>query len=256
MDLFEAFVSQVRKARPSWAVVLGSGLGEAPLGFETRSELPFQAIPHFAEPSVQGHTGKICFGTLDGIALLVSRGRLHYYEGHSWEKILRMVELFSEWHVKRLLLTNAAGGLNPRDAVGDLVLLRGHFFLQSLGSWNSRTTAWEGYSQTLSAGLIQWMKQQGKSLSQGLYAAVTGPSYETPAEIRALARMGCDLVGMSTAKEAMRFRELGGEVVAVSCVTNKAAGLGTGPLDHSHITQVAKQPVAMLSELIRGALNL
>lgn len=250
MRSFDQFVRRVLENRPQWAVVLGSGLGEAPRGFVSQLELPFQEIPNFAEPSVHGHGGRLCYGLLVGKPLLVSRGRIHFYEGHSWEKILRLVELFAEWGIPKLLLTNAAGGLNPLDNVGDLVLLKGHLFLQCIGSWNSQITAWEGYSNDLSQKVIESQSQHGRRIRQGLYAALTGPSYETPAEIRGLAAMNVDLVGMSTAKEAERFAQLGGKVIALSCVTNKAAGLSDAPLDHAHITEAAKLPVQVLSEII------
>lgn len=254
MTTFDQFVQRLAENPPEWAVVLGSGLGEAPRGFISQIELPFSEIPNFAEPSVQGHGGRLCYGLLNRKPLLVSRGRIHFYEGHSWEKILRLVELFSQWRIPKLLLTNAAGGLNPLDNVGDLVLLKGHVFLQSIGSWNSEFRAWQGYSNDLSQKVIDSQRLRGREVRQGLYAALTGPSYETPAEIRALAKMNVDLVGMSTAKEAERFAQLGGEVIALSCVTNKAAGLGEGPLDHAHITEAAKLPVQVLSEIIADLL--
>lgn len=255
MSDFPAFAAAVRELAPRGAVVLGSGLGAVPHRFEELASVPFADVPGLAAPSVHGHSGRISVGWCGGRPLLVFRGRLHFYEGQAWDRVAGPVRTVAELGAKVLLLTNAAGGIHDCLGPGDLMVLRDHLFLQVPGAWKSlgqpRTAP---YSPRLVELLqtIEWVR--GRELMAGVYAAVTGPCYETPAEIRALRAMGADAVGMSTAFEAETAAGLGLEVAAVSCITNKAAGLSCGPLDHAEVLANAARPAERISELLEAFL--
>ncbi len=263
MTPFAAFSAAVREHRPRVAVVLGSGLGAVPHKFATAASVPFADVPTLVAPSVQGHSGTIDLGHCAGVPLLVFRGRLHYYEGHSWDQVAAPVRLMAGWGVRTLILTNAAGGIHDRLGPGDLMTLRGHLWLQTpeavgkvfnLSAHLDRleTCPTRPYSPRL-IELLQ-AAEPGRDLMAGIYAAVTGPCYETPAEIRALKAMGADAVGMSTAFEAEAAASLGMEVAALSCITNKAAGLTCGPLDHAEVLANAGRPAERISHLLETIL--
>jgi purine-nucleoside phosphorylase len=253
MAPFDTFAAAVRELRPQVAVVLGSGLGGVPHRFEEVAAVPFGAVPGLVAPSVHGHSGAIRVGRSGGYPLIVFRGRLHFYEGHPWDRVAVPVEAAAEWGVKVLLLTNAAGGIHDALGPGDLMALRDHFYLQRPNAWKELTHSRPSpYSPQLTEWLQTIERDRGRNLMAGVYAAVTGPSYETPAEIRALKTMGADAVGMSTAWEALAARECGMEVAAVSCITNKAAGLTCQILDHKEVLANATKPAERLSELLEA----
>src|SRR5262245_34812238 len=233
---FRDFESAVRASQPGVAVVLGSGLGSVPHQFAELASIPFADVPGLASPSVHGHAGRIALGTCSGRALIVFRGRLHFYEGHPWDRVTRPVSLMAAMGVKVLILTNAAGGIHESLGPGDLMVLRNHLFLQTPHAWKAVLEPRMGpYSPQLIELLQESEAQCGRTLMAGVYAAVTGPCYETPAEIRALKATGADAVGMSTAMEAETAATLGVEVAALSCITNKGAGLADGVLDHREV---------------------
>ncbi len=262
MSAFESFAAAVQSHGPSAAVVLGSGLGAAPHRFEELATISFADIPGLVAPSVHGHRGKIDLGVCGGVPLLVFRGRLHCYEGHSRDHVARPIRVASTLGIKVLLLTNAAGGIHESLGPGDLMVLRGHLLLQKpvsatevsrrcdcLRGLEADTTS-PPYSERLVKLLQRIECEHGRQLRAGVYAAVTGPCYETPAEIRALRAMGADAVGMSTAFEAEAAWELGMEVAAISCITNKAAGLAEGVLDHREVLANASKPAERISKLL------
>lgn len=254
MTPFAAFAANVRDHAPRVAVVLGSGLGAVPHRFEEVASVPFADVPGLAAPSVHGHSGRVSLGRCGGRPLLVYRGRLHFYEGHPWERVAGPVRLAADLGVKALLLTNAAGGIHDRLGPGDLMALRGQLFLQWPDGWKNLDRPCP-YSPLLVELLQQIERERGRELMAGVYAAVTGPCYETPAEIRALRAMGADAVGMSTAFEAeVAANFFGLEVAAVSCITNKAAGLTGGPLDHAEVLANAARPAERLSDLLEAFL--
>jgi purine-nucleoside phosphorylase len=253
MTPFDTFSAAVRSHGPRVAVVLGSGLGAIPHRFSELASISFADVPGLAAVSVQGHSGAIALGHCAGAPLLVFRGRLHYYEGYSWDQVTAPVRLMASWGVKTLILTNSAGGIHDRLNPGDLMALRDHLWLQVLNSWKS---AAEPRTTPYSPRLIELLQaaEPGRELLAGVYAAVTGPCYETPAEIRALRAMGADAVGMSTAFEAQTAAELGMEVAAISCITNKAAGLTCGTLDHKEVLANAGRPAQRISALLETIL--
>jgi purine-nucleoside phosphorylase len=226
---FDRFRTSAAADPPRVAVVLGSGLGAVVDRVRSDAEAKFAEIPGFAAPTVHGHGGRAVLGAWAGVRVLVFQGRMHFYEGHSWDRATATVRLAANLGAKVLLLTNAAGGIHDALNPGDLMALRGHLKLLDAQAWK-HPRAIAPYSPCL----IERM-----NLFAGVYAALTGPTYETPAEIRALAAMGADAVGMSTAMEAEAGAALGLEVAAISCITNKAAGLSAGVLDHSEVQQIA-----------------
>ncbi|QEL20979.1 purine-nucleoside phosphorylase [Limnoglobus roseus] len=234
MAAFAAFRDSARSLAPEAAVVLGSGLGPAVERISIVAEAKFGDLPGFAVPTVHGHGGRAILGHWAGVPVLVFQGRMHFYEGHTWERATATVRLAAELGVRKLLLTNAAGGICDDLHPGDLMPIRDHLKLLDRDAWKRPAEPISVYSPRLLALLPETFT--------GTYAALTGPTYETPAEIRALKAMGADAVGMSTAVEAETAAKLGLEVAAISCITNKAAGLSSGVLDHSDVQHVAGQP--------------
>jgi purine-nucleoside phosphorylase len=254
MRAFAAFADLVRDHGPRLAVVLGSGLGSVPRQFEELGAIPFADVPGLAAPSVQGHSGIICLGRCAGRAILVFRGRLHFYEGHSWERVARPMHMAAELGAKAVLLTNAAGCIHESLWPGELMALRAHLFLQRPNGWKSPANP-APYSSRLISLLHEIEGRRHRSLLAGIYAAVTGPCYETPAEIRALRAMGADAVGMSTAFEAETAAGLGLEVAAISCITNKAAGITAGILDHREVLANAARPAERISTILEDLVS-
>jgi purine-nucleoside phosphorylase len=245
MTPFDAFAAAVRDHAPRLAVVLGSGLGAVPHSFIELATVRFADVPGLVAPSVHGHGGAIGLGLCAGKPLLVFRGRLHVYEGHPWDQVAAPVRLAAGLGIKVLLLTNAAGGIHDVLWPGDLMVLRDHLFLQRPNAWREPAGA-PPYSRRLN----ELLQSIDRGLTAGVYAAVTGPCYETAAEIRALKAMGADAVGMSTAFEAMTADGLGLEVAAISCITNKAAGLTAGTLDHREVLANAARPAERISAIL------
>jgi len=257
MSRFDDFSARVHSASPRVAVVLGSGLGSVPQRLKELAAVSFGDVPGLATTSVKGHSGSISLGICAGRPILVFRGRLHFYEGHPWDRVTRPVRLMAELGVKTLLLTNAAGGIHDSLGPGDLMVLRDHRFLQAPNAWKAlKELRTPPYSRRLIELLQQSERDRGRHLMAGVYAALTGPCYETPAEIRALKAMGADAVGMSTAAEADAAASLGMEVGAISCITNKAAGLTSGILDHREVLANAARPAERISEILETILPL
>jgi purine-nucleoside phosphorylase len=258
MAPFDAFAAAVRAHGPRVAVVLGSGLGAVPHRFAELASIPFADVPGLVAPSIHGHSGAIGLGGCAGVPLLVFRGRLHSYEGHPWDRVAAPIRLMASWGVRALILTNAAGGIHDRLGPGDLMVLRDHLWLQTPQAVVGRIGKPSDGDSPYSPRLIELLQraEPGRELLAGVYAAVTGPCYETPAEIRALRAMGADAVGMSTAFEARTAAGLGMEVAAISCITNKAAGLTCGTLDHKEVLANAGRPAERISGLLETILPL
>ncbi len=251
MTPFAAFESAARSISPQAAVILGSGLGPVVDALKCHAAIEFQDVPGFAAPTVQGHAGRVMLVEWGGVHVLAFRGRMHFYEGHDWPTCTGTVRLAAKLGVKTILLTNAAGGIHPDLNPGDLMAIRQHLPLLSANDWKHSLHAGP-YTPDFVAKLQQLSAAGGTPILAGVYAGLTGPTYETPAEIRALAAMGADAVGMSTVKEAQTAADLGLRVAAISCITNKAAGLSADKLDHSEVQDVASRPdvVARLAKLV------
>lgn len=238
--------------KPRAAVVLGSGLGGVTAGFTPTASVGYADVPGLVGPTIAGHRGTLAVGVWGGTPAVVCSGRVHYYEGHPWARVTRLVEIAAEFGAKVLLLTNAAGGIRADLNPGDLMLIDGHLKLLDRDAWKllgERRGLTPTTDPPYSPRLLALLRQLDPTLPSGVYAALTGPCYETPAEIRALAAAGADAVGMSTAMEAEAAVRLGLEVAAISTITNKAAGLGDGPLSHKEVEETARLAVARLGGL-------
>lgn len=252
MPAFDRFATAARSLAPRAAVVLGSGMGGVLTTFCEHATVPFGDVPGLVPPTVSGHGGRLAVGEWGAVPVLVSFGRLHFYEGHPWDVVCGPARVAADLGVTAFIQTNAVGGIHPALGPGSLMAVAQHLTLLGPAAWRSPAPA-APYSPRLLKVLTDHETAAGRELLTGTYAALTGPTYETPAEIRALAAMGADAVGMSTAREAECAAALGLEAAAVSCVTNHAAGIGGEPLDHAEVVRAAKLVADRLAALL-GAL--
>src|SRR5262249_39874092 len=230
------------------------GLAAVTADFREHDSILFPEVPGLVPATVHGHPGRLAVGVWGTAPALLFRGRLHFYEGHRWDVVTGTVRVAADLGVKAIIRTNAAGGIHPSLGPGNLMALRGHIKLIGPDAWREVAKG-EGLASPYSPRLVRVMQDReaaaGRELRAGVYAALTGPSYETWAEIRALAACGADAVGMSTAMEAEAAAALGLEVAAISCITNKAAGLSDGPLDHQEVLDNAKLAVERLGGILQ-----
>ena len=238
---------QLTALRPRLALVLGSGFQGVLDAVEVVDEVPYARLPGFPQPTVAGHGGKLVAGKLAGRAVLLLCGRAHFYEGHSLDAVTFAVRVLAAFGIRDLVLTNAAGGINRRFRAGDFMRLTDHLNFMGAnplrGPVPDGLTRFVDLSQTYDVHLGKLLQQAARSvrvpLRSGIYLAVSGPSYETPAEIRAFARWGADAVGMSTVPEAIVARQCGLAVAGLSCITNLAAGRSATPLSHDEVLAAA-----------------
>jgi purine-nucleoside phosphorylase len=248
----------LQATQPETAVVLGSGLGDVVDAFEVEAEVAYSDVPGLSASTVPGHAGRLVLvRDAAGRRLLLAQGRRHLYEGLSAAEVAASVRVLHGLGVRRLVLTNAAGCLNATFAVGGLMLIRDH--LNLLGDSPLRGGPHfhdmsEVYCAAWRAAFRQAADRLGLQLAEGVYAAVQGPQYETPAEVRMLARLGADAVGMSTVPEAIQARALGIRVAGVSMLTNWAAGMAPGGLHHDEVVAAGRAASGHLAELLRAVL--
>lgn len=246
--------------RPTLAIVLGSGFHHALTELRVVKKISYAKIPGFPKPTVAGHAGELYFGHLGRTPVLVLSGRAHFYEGHEMERVTFATRTLAAFGITDLLLTNAAGGLNKNFRAGDFMVLTDH--INFMGTNPLRGTAISGlprfvdltetYNQKLRELLFRAGKVSKLKLQRGVYLAVSGPSYETPAEIRAFAMLGADAVGMSTVPEAIVARQCGLRVAAVSCITNLAAGISKENLSHTEVLETAERVKKSGAQLIKN----
>lgn len=250
-------------APPTTAIVLGSGLGALADTVEHSVIIPYAEIPHFPRSTVEGHSGRLVIGTLFGVPVAVMQGRVHGYEGYSPAEVTFPMRVLGRMGIATVIVTNAAGGIRASLEQGQLVLISDHINLTGgnplAGPNESRFGArffdmTEAYSRRLRALASAAAGEAGFSLEEGVYLAVSGPSYETPAEIRAFRTWGADLVGMSTVHEVIVARHMGIEVLGLSCVTNMAAGVLDRAIDHQEVMQTGSRVQQRLGELLAGIL--
>lgn len=259
----KAFIQAKSKRQPAIGVVLGSGLGSFADSLGDRIVIPFGEIPHMPVSKVVGHAGNLVLGTTPGSDTFIAclQGRVHTYEGHSLDKVVFASRLVAKLGAKAVLLTNAAGGVRRSFVPGDLMAITDHLNLMgknplvgpnddSLGPRFPDMT--EAYSKKLRGLAFAAARAAGIDLKEGVYAALLGPTYETPAEIEMLRRMGADAVGMSTVPEVIALRHMGIPVGAISCITNMAAGMSGAALDHSEVEATAKQNREKFIQLLSG----
>jgi len=233
------------------AIVLGSGLGAVVEALTDVREIPADELEHLPRPRVAGHAGKLVLGALGGLPVLVQSGRVHLYEGRPAHEVTRAVRAYAALGVRAVLLTNASGGLVPEWAPGTLMCLTDHLSFQAQSPLRAGEAArGSPYDAELSATLAEAARAARIELEHGVYAAMLGPSYETPAEIRALRALGAQAVGMSTVVEAAAARAAGLRVVALSCIANPAAGIGVEPLRHDDVLSVMRRSAGKVRLLL------
>ncbi len=230
---FETLSSAARRLAPGAAIVLGSGLGRIADRLAVVAECRFQDVSDLAATCVAGHAGRVLLGDWSGARVLVFSGRLHFYEGHAWERVTAAVRLSAALGVRQLILTNAAGGIRDDLTPGMLMLVRQH--LDWTRPMGARLCPAGLYSAALADRLQRAARGAGTLLAEGTYAAVLGPNYETPAEVRALRSLGIDSVGMSVLREVEAGVAAGLDSAAINCITNRAAGLSPSPLSHEEV---------------------
>ena len=244
-----ARLERLSRLHPTLAIVLGSGFHHVLSELRVEKQIAYARIPGFPRPTVSGHAGELYFGRLGGTPVLVLSGRAHYYEGHSMERVAFAVRALAAFGIRDLLLTNAAGGINRKFRAGDFMVLTDHINLMGANPLRGKPAPGlprfvdltQVYDPALNALLFRAGKRCRMKLRRGVYLAVSGPSYETPAEIRAFGRLGADAVGMSTVPEAIVARQCGLNVAAVSCITNLAAGLSKRELSHAEVLETAER---------------
>ena len=252
---------------PRIALVLGSGLGGFADDFEEAVSIPYEDIPGFVRSTAQGHAGRLVVRKIDSVPVLAMQGRVHYYEGYSLEEVTFAVRTFGLLGVKTLVLTNAAGGINVQLTQGALMVISDHLNLMGVNPLRGANDERFGprfpdmsavYSHELQELVINEAKAIGVEVRRGIYGALSGPSYETPAEIHLLRNLGADAVGMSTVPEAIVARHMGLEVLGISCITNMAAGISDQPINHEEVMETGNRVRETFAELLRrviGAIN-
>ena len=253
MPVTEEMLHMVRRyihEKPTIGLILGSGLGEFAEQMENKRTVPYEEIPHFPVSTVSGHSGQLICGEVEGATILAMQGRFHYYEGYSMEEVILPVRLMKKLGVRALIVTNAAGIVAKSFSPGDLMLMTDHLNFMGnnplIGPNDDRIgPRFPDLSSAYSPILQQLAREAAKDvaipLKEGVYAGVTGPSDETPAEIRMLRSLGAHAVGMSTVPEVIAAVHQGMDVLGISCLTNMAAGLTDEPLDHEQVITTAER---------------
>lgn len=257
------FITSQTSLRPKIALVLGSGLGAFADALTDAVRISYAQIPSFPRSTAIGHAGQLVIGNSQGITVAAMQGRTHLYEGYSAKEVSFPIRVFTRMGIKAVILTNAAGGINLKYSQGALVAIRDHINLQGqnplVGPNDERfgprfpdmTQAYSTAYREIAAAAAQKL---GMTLHDGVYVALLGPSYETPAEIRYLRTIGADLVGMSTVAEVIAARHMGLKVLAISCVTNMAAGILDQPINHEEVLETGKRVQKQFEALLRAVL--
>ena len=258
-----AFILSKTKLRPQLGLVLGSGLGAFADDLAEAVRIPYTQIPSFPRSTAIGHAGQLVIGKSGDVPVAVMQGRVHLYEGYSAAEVAFPTRVLGRMGIRTLILTNAAGGINVQYGQGALVMLRDHINLQGQNPLTGANDERFGhrfpdmsyaYAKRLRELALEEAGRLGIAPHEGVYAALAGPSYETPAEIRYLRTIGADLVGMSTVAETIAARHMGVEVLAISCVTNMAAGILDKPLDHEEVLEVGRRVMGQFVGLLRAVL--
>ncbi len=254
-----AYIYAKTQYKPETAIVLGSGLGQLGEKLEQVTVIPYEELPHWKSSTAPGHSGRLLFGLLGGKSVVCMQGRLHYYEGYTMEEVTYPVRVMARLGVKNLLLSNAAGGINTEFAPGDLMLITDHINFLGRNPLIGPNEADFGvrfcdmsyaYHPELRRIALDAAKELGQKLQQGVYVATTGPSYETPAEIRMFRLWGASAVGMSTVPEVIVANHCGMRVLGISCITNMAAGVLDQPLTEEEVLETGEKSGAAFQALM------
>jgi purine-nucleoside phosphorylase len=264
-----AYIRARTQLQPTIGLVLGSGLSSLADELDQADAFPYQQLPHFAQTTVHGHTGRLLVGQLEGQAVLVMQGRFHFYEGHTMQRVTLPVRVMGLLGIQTLIVTNAAGGLAPRFSPGELMLITDHINVIGMAGNNPLIgpndpqlgPRFPDMSQAYDPGLQEIARQVARSaaipLQEGVYVCLAGPSFETPAEIRFLRLIGADAVGMSTVPEVIVARHMGMRVLGISGISNVHAPDSAPPQEttHSEVLETGRVIVPRLLALIRGVLR-
>ena len=262
-DAAAQLILQRTSRHPKIGLVLGSGLGAFADSLTDATVIPYSEIPSFPQSTAIGHAGRMVIGKASDVAVAAMQGRVHLYEGYSAPQVAFPIRVFARMGIKALILTNAAGGINLGYSQGALVLIRDHINLQGtnplIGLNDDRFgVRFPDMTYAYCKDFRQVAREEavslGFTLHEGVYAALLGPSYETPAEIEHLRRIGADLVGMSTAAEVIAARHMGLNVLAISCVTNMAAGILDQPLSHAEVMETGERVKSTFEALLRAVI--
>lgn len=244
------FIQSKTDFTPDIGITLGSGLSSFAKAMQVEFELPYQDIPNFSPPSVAGHPGKLLFGSIGSNKVAVLQGRIHFYEGHSLEEVVFPTRVLGKLGIRTLILTNAAGGLNAEMEPGHFMIIEDHINLTgnnpligpNISELGERFPDMsEPYDRKLIAQLEEIMTKHGVPFTKGVYCGVSGPTYETAAEIRYMASLGGGAVGMSTVPETIAAKHMGLSVCGISCVTNLGTGLSPNPISHDEVKEIGKR---------------
>lgn len=259
------------------AVVLGSGLGAFAEDIENAVRIPYEEIPNFARSTVEGHAGQLVLGEIGGISVAVQQGRFHYYEGYDMTQVMFPMRTFAVMGVKNVILTNAAGSVRTSTKPGTLMLIRDHINLMGVNPLRGPNDERFGprfpdmtqvydfvYQQIAAESAKQLMQERFEKgleptvrqiLRRGVYCGLSGPTYETPAEIRMFRQLGVDAVGMSTVPEAIAARHAGMKVLGISCITNMAAGMSGDVIHHDEVMETGAKVADIFKELLRRIIS-
>jgi purine-nucleoside phosphorylase len=256
-------IQSISNRNPKIGIILGSGLGSFIESIEDKTIIPYSEIPYFKETTVEGHEGRLILGSIEGIEIAILQGRLHAYEGLPMEEVVFPVRTLATLGVESLILTNAAGGINPHFSPGDLILIKDHINfmgknpligdnINELGPRFPDMT--KAYNPKYRKFVEEAAEEMNIKIKSGVYAGVLGPTYETPAEVKMLEILGADMVGMSTVPESIAANHLGLKVVGISCITNMAAGIENIKLEHDDVKNQALKVMEYFTSLLRRTL--
>lgn len=258
------YIKKKLSVAPEIGIILGSGLGNLAEEIKNKITLPYEKIPNFPATTVSGHQGQLIIGELEGKHVIVMQGRFHFYEGYSIEEVVYPVRVMGQLGVKNLIISNAAGGINLDFNPGDLMVIEDHINLlgqnplrgPNLDQYGDRFPDMsEAYPLKLRELAFSTAKELAIDVKKGVYASISGPSYETPAEIKYLRIIGADAVGMSTVPEAIIANHMGINVLGISCITNMAAGILQTKLNHAEVVETAERVKDKFINLVKGTVR-
>ena len=256
---------KIKNQKPTVAIILGSGLGELADEVENKIEINYTDIPNFHKTTVLGHAGRVVYGQIKNVNVIVFQGRFHAYEGHPIEDVVLPIRVIAKLGCRDVIITNASGGINTNYSPGELVCITDHINMTGMNPLIGTNDEEDGprfpdmteaYSRSLLETVNKAAEIEDIKLASGVYAGLLGPTYETPAEIKMLSVLGADLVGMSTVPEVIAANHIGLNVLAVSCVTNMAAGISKEKLSHEDVKVVAHKAIKKFKTLILKTVEL